>query len=82
MDDPMRGIDVGAKTELYRIMQRLAKQGMAILFTSSDLTEVLGMADRIMVIASGRITGEFSRAEADAQAIVAAANPRAIPQAA
>jgi len=78
MDDPMRGIDVGAKTDIYRIMKRLAKGGIAILFTSSDLMEVLGMADRILVMARGRITREFSRDEATSQALVAASNPHAV----
>ena len=82
MDDPMRGIDVGAKTELYRIMKRLAKEGIAILFTSSDLKEVLGMADRILVMARGRITRELSRDEATSQALVAASNPHAVETAA
>jgi erythritol transport system ATP-binding protein len=82
MDDPMRGIDVGAKTELYRIMKRLAKEGIAILFTSSDLKEVLGMADRILVMARGRITRELSRDEATSQALVAASNPHAAETAA
>jgi erythritol transport system ATP-binding protein len=78
MDDPMRGIDVGAKTELYRIMQRLASEGLAILFTSSDLMEVLGMADRILVMARGRITRELSRAQATSRELVAASNPHAV----
>jgi erythritol transport system ATP-binding protein len=78
MDDPMRGIDVGAKTELYRIMKRLAGEGLAILFTSSDLMEVLGMADRILVMARGRITRELSRDEATSQALVSASNPHAV----
>ena len=75
MDDPMRGIDVGAKTELYRIMLRLAGEGMAILFSSSDLVEVLGMADRILVMARGRITRELPRAQASSRALVSASNP-------
>lgn len=74
MDDPMRGIDVGAKTELYRVMQSLADDGLAILFTSSDLLEVLGMADRILVLAKGRLVNEFTRDEATAQALVRASN--------
>jgi erythritol transport system ATP-binding protein len=78
MDDPMRGIDVGAKTELYRIMKRLAREGLAILFTSSDLMEVLGMADRILVMARGRITRELSRAQATSNELVAASNPHAV----
>jgi erythritol transport system ATP-binding protein len=78
MDDPMRGVDVGAKTELYRIMTRLAADGMAILFTSSDLMEVLGMADRILVLARGRLVRELTRAEATSDALVAAANARGL----
>ena len=78
MDDPMRGVDVGAKAELYRIMKRLASEGIAILFTSSDLMEVLGMADRILVMARGRITGEFAREEATSGLLVAASNPHAV----
>ncbi len=82
MDDPMRGIDVGAKTELYRIMKRLASKGIAILFTSSDLMEVLGMADRILVMARGRLMREFTRGEATSQALVAVANPHVVEAAA
>jgi erythritol transport system ATP-binding protein len=82
MDDPMRGIDVGAKTELYRIMKRLAADGLAILFTSSDLMEVLGMADRILVMARGRITRELSREDATSGELVAASNPHAVEAAA
>jgi erythritol transport system ATP-binding protein len=78
MDDPLRGVDVGAKTELYRIMKRLANEGIAILFTSSDLMEVLGMADRILVMARGRITREFGREEATSGALVAASNPHVV----
>jgi erythritol transport system ATP-binding protein len=74
MDDPMRGIDVGAKTELYGIMQSLARDGLAILFASSDLLEVLGMADRVLVLARGRLVREFDREEATAASLTAAAN--------
>jgi erythritol transport system ATP-binding protein len=56
-------------------MTRLASEGIAILFTSSDLMEVLGMADRILVMARGRITGEFDRSEATSGGLVAASNP-------
>lgn len=64
LDEPTRGIDVGAKREIYQIMNELAAQGVAILMISSELPEVLGMADRILVIRDGRIAGELSRAEA------------------
>ena len=64
LDEPTRGIDVGAKREIYGIMNDLAAQGVAILMISSELPEVLGMADRIVVVRDGRIAGQLSRAEA------------------
>ena len=64
LDEPTRGIDVAAKVEIYQLMNDLAKQGLAILMISSELPEVLGMADRIVVIRQGRVAGELSRAEA------------------
>jgi erythritol transport system ATP-binding protein len=79
MDDPMRGIDVGAKAELFRIMTRLAGEGLAILFTSSDLLEVLGMADRILVMALGRVSAELTAEDATPQALVAACTPHVRP---
>ena len=57
-DEPTRGVDVGAKYEIYLLMNELAAQGKAILMISSELPEVLGMADRILVMHEGRITGE------------------------
>jgi len=59
LDEPTRGIDVGAKYEIYQIMNQLVSQGMSIIMISSELLEVLGMSDRIYVISSGRITGEL-----------------------
>ena len=59
-DEPTRGIDVGAKYEIYLLMNRLAVEGKAILMISSELPEVLGMADRILVMHEGRVTGEIS----------------------
>ena len=64
LDEPTRGIDVGAKAEIHRIMGELAKQGLAILMISSELPEVLGMSDRVLVVREGRIAAEFTRAEA------------------
>jgi ribose transport system ATP-binding protein len=64
MDEPTRGIDVGAKVEIYELMNELTEQGAGILMISSDLPEVLGMSDRILVMAGGRITGELSAEEA------------------
>jgi len=59
LDDPTRGIDVGAKAEIYDLITRLAEQGLAILFTSSELDEVLGLSDRVLVLYRGEIVGEF-----------------------
>jgi putative multiple sugar transport system ATP-binding protein len=64
LDEPTRGIDVGAKYEIYTIINRLADQGKAILFISSELPELLGVCDRIYALSAGRITGEVERAEA------------------
>jgi rhamnose transport system ATP-binding protein len=64
MDEPTRGIDVGAKSEIHRLMSELAQQGMAILMISSELPEILGMSDRVLVMREGQIVAEFSRAEA------------------
>jgi ribose transport system ATP-binding protein len=64
-DEPTRGIDVGAKTEIYKLMTELARKGAAIIMVSSELPEILGMSDRIMVMHEGEITGELMREEAD-----------------
>ncbi|WP_265515883.1 sugar ABC transporter ATP-binding protein [Nitratireductor luteus] len=72
MDEPSRGIDVGAKAEVFRTMRRLAAEGLGILFVTSDLEEVMSLSDRIIVMSNGRITGEFSQAEAREEQIVAA----------
>ena len=69
-DEPTRGIDVGAKSEIYKLMNELAAQGVAIIMISSELPEVLGMSDRILVMHEGRITGELSRAEATQEKIM------------
>jgi rhamnose transport system ATP-binding protein len=73
VDEPTRGIDVGAKAEVHRTLSQLAKTGMGILMISSEMPEVLGMADRVLVMHEGRLTGEFSRAEADEEKIMTAA---------
>jgi erythritol transport system ATP-binding protein len=78
MDDPMRGVDIGAKSDLFSTMQGLADDGMAILFTSSDIIEVLGMADRVLVMAAGRIVVDLRRGQVTADALVAAANPHSL----
>lgn len=69
MDEPTRGIDVGAKAEIHQLMRKLAGEGMAILMISSELPEVLGMSDRVLVMNSGRIVGEFDRQAATAEAV-------------
>jgi len=73
LDDPTRGIDVGAKAELYRLMRQLCNDGLAIVITSSELPELLTVCDRILVLCEGRMTGEFSRQEATEQKIMEAA---------
>jgi putative multiple sugar transport system ATP-binding protein len=70
LDEPTRGIDVGAKYEIYTIMNRLVEQGMSIIMISSELPEVLGMSDRIYVISAGRLTGEVPIAEATQEKIM------------
>ncbi len=71
MDEPTRGIDVGAKYEIYKLMIELAKSGKALLMVSSELPELLGMCDRIYVLSQGRITGELKRSEFSAEKIMA-----------
>ena len=73
IDEPTRGIDVGTKAEVHRILDGLVSDGMAILMISSELPEVLGMADRVLVLHEGRITAELSRAEADEDSVMRAA---------
>ena len=70
LDEPTRGIDVGAKHEIYRLMEDLAKQGVAILFVSSELEEILGLSDRVLVMHEGRITGELPRKGLTEQAVL------------
>ncbi len=72
MDEPTRGIDVGAKSEIFEIMTNLAEQGIGIIFVSSELKEVLAMSDRILVMSKGLITGEFTKEDATEEALVAA----------
>jgi ABC-type sugar transport system ATPase subunit len=76
LDDPTRGVDVGAKAELYRLMDRLCRDGLGIIVTSSELPELLAVCDRILVLCEGRLTGQFSRAEATEQRIMEAATNR------
>ncbi|GGX51974.1 multiple monosaccharide ABC transporter ATP-binding protein [Streptomyces minutiscleroticus] len=70
LDEPTRGIDVGAKYEIYTVIDKLAAEGKAVLFISSELPELLGMCDRIYTMAAGRLTGEFQRGEATQDALM------------
>ncbi|MFC7303784.1 multiple monosaccharide ABC transporter ATP-binding protein [Streptomyces monticola] len=70
LDEPTRGIDVGAKYEIYTVIDQLAAQGKAVLFISSELPELLGMCDRIYTMAEGRLTGELTRAEATQESLM------------
>ncbi len=70
LDEPTRGIDVGAKQEIYGLMEKLASEGVAILFVSSEMEEVLGMSDRTLVMHEGRITGEVQRDELSEEAVM------------
>lgn len=74
-DEPTRGIDVGAKVEIYQLMNHLVREGKAIIMVSSELPEILGMSDRVLVMRQGRITGEFARREATQEKIMALAIP-------
>ena len=70
LDEPTRGIDVGAKQEIYRLMEQLASEGLSVLFVSSEMEEILGMADRVLVMHEGRITGELTRSNLSEEAIM------------
>ena len=73
IDEPTRGIDVGTKSEVHRLLSQLAGEGLGILMISSELPEVLGMADRVLVMREGRITAEISRDDATSENVMFAA---------
>jgi len=73
LDEPTRGIDIGAKEEIYLLMEQFAREGMAVLFVSSEMEEIIGMADRTLVMHEGRITGELDREDFGDEAIMALA---------
>jgi ABC-type sugar transport system ATPase subunit len=77
LDEPTRGVDVGARADIYRLMNRLTSEGLAIVMISSDLPELLGMSDRVVVMREGRVTGELSRAQATPEAVMALATREA-----
>ena len=70
LDEPTRGVDVGAKSEIHRLMSALAKTGKAIIMVSSEMPEVLGMSDRVVVMHEGRVSGVVDRAEATQERIM------------
>ncbi len=73
LDEPTQGVDVGAKAEIHRLMGDLARRGLAILLISSELPEILGMSDRIVVMRAGTIVGQLNRAEANQEQILSLA---------
>jgi rhamnose transport system ATP-binding protein len=77
LDEPTQGVDVGAKAEIHRLVGDLAAQGMGVLLISSELPEILGMSDRVLVMRQGRIAAAFDRAAADPESVMAAAFGRA-----
>jgi D-xylose transport system ATP-binding protein len=77
LDEPTRGIDVGAKLEVYDLINRLTAVGLAVVLVSSELPELMGMSDRIMILAEGRIGGMFRKADATQENLLAAAMGRA-----
>lgn len=70
LDEPTRGIDVGSKSEIHRLMTEFARQGLAIIMISSELPEILGMSDRVVVMSEGRVAGQLTRSEADQESIM------------
>jgi ribose transport system ATP-binding protein len=77
LDEPTRGVDVGAREEIYAHIDRLARRGLAIVVVSSDLPELVGLSDRVLVLREGRIAAEFTRDEVTPEGVVSAAAGRA-----
>jgi ribose transport system ATP-binding protein len=75
LDEPTRGIDINAKKEIYALIGQLAQSGLGVVMVSSELPEILGIADRILVLCEGRMTAEFTRAEATEEKVLQAALP-------
>ena len=76
LDEPTRGIDVNAKEEIYTLIHELGASGLAVIVVSSELPEILALADRVMVLCEGRKTAEFNRAEANEESMMRAALPQ------
>jgi erythritol transport system ATP-binding protein len=75
LDEPTRGIDVGAKTDVYHLIGAMAQQGLAVMFSSSELDEVMQLADRVIVMADGRMTADLQRSEVDREKLIRASTP-------
>ena len=73
LDEPTRGIDIGAKLEVYELVNQLTAEGKAVVLVSSELPELMGMSDRILMLHEGRVGGEFARADATPERLLAAA---------
>jgi D-xylose transport system ATP-binding protein len=73
LDEPTRGIDIGAKLEVYELVNQLTAAGQAVVLVSSELPELMGMSDRIVMLAQGRVGGEFTRGEFTQERLLAAA---------
>ncbi|HEY0074275.1 MAG TPA: sugar ABC transporter ATP-binding protein, partial [Abditibacteriaceae bacterium] len=78
LDEPTRGVDIGAKQEIYQLMETLAAQGAAILFASSEMTEILGISDRVLVMHEGRLAGELARDQQSEEAVMQLATGGAV----
>ena len=74
LDEPTRGVDIGAKREIYELIEQLAEAGVAILFVSSELGEIIGMSDRVLVMRRGKVRGHFTRAQATSESLLRAAS--------
>ena len=80
LDEPTRGVDVGAKKEIYELINKFKADGMSIILVSSEMPEVLGMSDRILVMHEGRISGEFDAESADQEKLLACAVGKSIDE--
>jgi D-xylose transport system ATP-binding protein len=76
LDEPTRGIDVGAKLEVYQLINRLTAEGLGVVLVSSELPELMGMSDRVVMLHEGRVGGEFRQDEATQEKLLAAAMGR------
>ena len=80
LDEPTRGIDIGAKEEIYQLMDRSAKEGMAVLFVSSEMEEILGVSDRVLVMHEGAILGELSKNELSEESVMRLATGQSLSE--